>query len=142
MADGPDFSKTGGPWRRFRSWPIGAQMLITMLVVFGVGVLVLDEDEVSTTRSARTSPADPTTSTTVDIAALYEATARVQCSEAYEDPSVRRIIDRTGEVGIRFAGDNFMSGFQSSESAPKDPAILRRVRAACEESLREAAGLP
>ncbi len=54
MADGPEFSKTGGPWRRFRSWPIGAQILVTILLIVGVGALANDEDNVSTTKSVRT----------------------------------------------------------------------------------------
>ncbi len=127
-------------WTKFRALSPGAQAVAWVaaaLVVMGVYTNITDDSPVLPPR-----PAQPTTSTTVDIAVLYETTARVQCSKAYEDPSVRRIVDQTGEVGIRFAGDNFMSGFQSSESAPKDPAILRRVRVACEESLREAAGLP
>jgi hypothetical protein len=119
-------------WNRFRSLSPWAQVTAWVLVgVVVVGFFSKDDE-----------PAAIPTPTTIELSVeVYAIVAEDKCRTAFSDPAVRRVITATGEPGIDLAVANFMEGFRQSPDSPTDAATLRYVRAACEEGLREAAGL-
>lgn len=132
---------TGRPWTVFRSFPYGAQAAIWVFVGLLLGSWVDGDGSSSSIPTSSPSP-DRRVATTVTVPTdIYVELARSKCIEAYDDASVRNVIRDTGEVGIDFAGDNYIKGFTQSADSPRDPALLRRMEAACETALSEAAGL-
>ncbi len=135
--DSPDETPAAsGAWGRFRSSDAWVQVAAWVLVgMVAIGLLSsLGGD------SATPSQSRPTTTVTNTIG-IYETVARSSCEDAFSDPSVRRVIVATGEPGVKLAVDNFMVGFRQSGDGPTDPLSLAKIRAACEQGLREAAGL-
>lgn len=127
-----------GLWTRFRSlnrWvQVGAALLLAL--VYGLFSSWLGTD----TNTARPRSVDRPSATTESVA-IYEAVAASKCAEAWSNPSVRKVIWATGEEGVQLAAENFMVGFSQSGEGPTDQRSLARIQAACEGSLREAAGL-
>jgi hypothetical protein len=121
-------------WNRFRSLSPWAQVTAWVLVgVVVVGFFSKEDEPVAVPER---------TTTTLELSVeVYTFVAEDKCRTAFSDPAVRRVITATGEPGIDLAVDKFMEGFRQSPDSPTDAATLRYVRSACEDGLREAAGL-
>ena len=127
-----------GLWSRFRSLNPWVQVGAALLLALAYGLFSSWQE--SDTNTARPRSVDPASATT-DSIAIYEAVAASKCAEAWANPSVRKVIRATGEEGVQLAAEHFMVGFSQSGDGPTDQRTLAKVQAACERSLREAAGL-